>query len=70
LDRYRAIIYPLKGTYSKLRAKVNLIIVWMLGIVLALPNLLLFEVSHQEISKKFPLINYIVLNKASRSPTN
>ena len=45
LDRYRAIVWPLKGSYSKLRAKINLIYVWIFGTTLALPNLFAFHVS-------------------------
>ena len=50
LDRYRGILWPLKGGYSKFRAKIHLMIVWFLATVVALPNLILFHVSQDLVS--------------------
>lgn len=47
LDRYRAILWPLKGGHSKFRAKIHLIVVWILGTIIAIPNIVLFHVSLQ-----------------------
>ena len=45
LDRYRGILWPLKGEYSKFRAKLVLVLVWLVSISLAIPNLIVFYVS-------------------------
>ena len=50
LDRYRGILWPLKGGYSKFRAKIHLMIVWFLATLLALPNLILYYVSQDPVS--------------------
>ena len=50
LDRYRGILWPLKGGYSKFRAKIHLMIVWFLATVVALPNLISFHVSQDLVS--------------------
>ena len=45
LDRYRGIIWPLKGGYSKHRAKIIVLFIWIVSIAPAIPNLLVFHVS-------------------------
>jgi len=45
LDRYRGILWPLKGEYSKLNAKIICLFVWIVSVFLAIPNLLVYEVS-------------------------
>jgi hypothetical protein len=45
LDRYRGIMWPLKGEYSKFKAKLVLVLVWLVSIGLAVPNLIVFYVS-------------------------
>ena len=44
LDRYRGIMWPLKGEYSKFKAKMVLVLVWLVSIGLAIPNLVVFYV--------------------------
>ncbi len=39
-DRYRGIMYPLKGPYTKVRAKANIAAIWAIGATVAVPNLL------------------------------
>lgn len=57
LDRYRGILWPLKGGYSKFRAKIHLMIVWFLATVVALPNLILFHLAdHPHVEGKFGCI--------------
>ena len=45
MDRYRGIIWPLKGGYSKFRAKLIVVCVWVVAITPATPNLVVFHVS-------------------------
>ena len=45
LDRYRGIIWPLKGGYSKFRAKLIVVCVWVVAVTPATPNLVVFHVS-------------------------
>ena len=45
LDRYRGIIWPLKASSSKFRAKMMMVMVWLFGTLVALPNLISFHVS-------------------------
>ena len=45
LDRYRGIIWPLKGGYSKFRAKLIVLCVWVVAVTPATPNLVVFHVS-------------------------
>lgn len=47
LDRYRGIVWPLRGAYSKLRAKVNVLLIWVVSVTIAFPNLMAFHVSKQ-----------------------
>ncbi len=47
LDRYRGIMWPLKANYSKLRAKVLIVIIWTVSIALAVPNLFVFYVDYE-----------------------
>ena len=44
LDRYRGILWPLRGSYSKHRAKVTVLVVWSLSLAPAIPNLLVYKV--------------------------
>ena len=46
LDRYRGIMFPLKGGYSKFRAKMAAGLIWSVSITLALPNLIGYHVSN------------------------
>ena len=46
LDRYRGIMSPLKGEYSKFKAKLVLVLVWLVSIGLAITNLVVFYVRH------------------------
>ncbi len=55
LERYRAVIYPLKAHISKLNAKVVIFIIWIFSILLSLPTILAFRVSFE---KYFSLFNY------------
>jgi len=45
LDRYRGIIWPLKASSSKFRAKMMMVMVWLFGTLVALPNLISFHVT-------------------------
>ena len=45
LDRYRGIMFPLKGGYSKFRAKMAAALIWALSITMAIPNLVVYHVS-------------------------
>ena len=47
LDRYRGIMFPLKGGYSKFRAKMAAVGIWALSITMAIPNLVVYHVSSQ-----------------------
>ncbi|XP_059096969.1 RYamide receptor-like isoform X2 [Tigriopus californicus] len=44
LDRYRGIIFPLRGSYSKLRAKALITGIWAISIAQAIPNLIVYHV--------------------------
>jgi len=44
LDRYRGILWPLKGEYSKLNAKVICLVVWIISVILASPNIAVYQV--------------------------
>ena len=57
LDRYRGILWPLKGEYSKFRAKMVLLLVWLVSIALAIPNLVVFYVNII-LTSKFSIISY------------
>ncbi len=45
IDRYRGIMFPLNGAYSKTRAKMFILIIWVLSTIEAIPNLIVFHVS-------------------------
>ena len=45
LDRYRGIMFPLKGCYSKFWAKMAAGLIWAASFALALPNLIVYHVS-------------------------
>ena len=45
LDRYRGIMFPLKGGYSKFRAKMAAALIWAVSITMAVPNLVVYHVS-------------------------
>eukprot|EP00095_Tigriopus_kingsejongensis_P009677 maker-scaffold84_size396325-snap-gene-0.19 protein:Tk09677 transcript:maker-scaffold84_size396325-snap-gene-0.19-mRNA-1 annotation:"tachykinin-like peptides receptor 99d-like" len=44
LDRYRGIIFPLKGGYSKMRAKGLIACVWIISTFQSVPNLVVYHV--------------------------
>ena len=46
LDRYRGIMFPLKGGYSKFRAKLAAALIWAVSITMAVPNLVVYHVSN------------------------
>ena len=45
LDRYRGIMFPLKGGYPKFRAKMAAALIWAVSITMAVPNLVVYHVS-------------------------
>jgi hypothetical protein len=47
LERYRAVIHPLKAHLSKFNAKVEISIIWIFSILLAMPTILALKVSVQ-----------------------
>ena len=54
LDRYRGIMFPLKGSYSKFWAKMAAGLIWAASFTLALPNLIVYHVSTQTFTKLEP----------------
>jgi hypothetical protein len=43
VERYQAIVHPLKFTGTKQRARILILSVWILSILLVLPGLLIFQ---------------------------
>jgi hypothetical protein len=48
LERYRAVMYPLKAHISKLNAKVVIFIIWIFSILLSLPTIIALRVSFEK----------------------
>jgi uncharacterized membrane protein len=46
VERYQAIVHPLKFTGTKQRARVLILSVWVLSLLLVLPGLLKFSICH------------------------
>lgn len=47
-ERYYAIVYPLKFTATKLRAKLIIIIIWILAILITIPQPIVISMNDYE----------------------
>ena len=59
LDRYRGIMFPLKGGYSKFRAKLAAALIWAVSITMAVPNLVVYHVSNISSFRIFPWLTTV-----------
>ena len=49
VERYQAIVHPLKFSGTKQRARILILSVWILSLLLVLPGLLKFSICHLNI---------------------
>lgn len=64
IERYQAVLYPLKAHLSKKLVKIELVIIWSISIVISIPTLISLKVFH------FPLTLYNAIYAIKLSTPN